>query len=228
MTDKLESSGSEEVAKPSKKKTTKKTTKKNTKRTPRKTKVDKILDQGKPLVDYKSKDTDVTVTSRYDRRKVANSLTEYQENFCVAYALLTDFDAMAALESSGYTFNMDYEGDNKRNKKKAAAQLLRNPKVRQRIADLSADRENEIIVDKMFVRNGLKYLAKNASTENAQIKAYELLGKDMGMFVNQEKLTIGEDPAEIIKKSFEKRILKLHKPDENEEEDHDGEQRKVS
>jgi phage terminase small subunit len=150
---------------------------------------------------------------------VDGKLTEQQRNFAIAYTLVTDFDALEAVDAAGYKYESASEKDNLSNKRKMARSLLNNPKIKEYIATLVEERDNQTIIDKTFVKNGLKKLAISANNENTQVKAYELLGKELGMFVNKEEISISDDPGEIAKKAFESRILKLHKKEEIEVED---------
>ena len=145
------------------------------------------------------------------------NLTEQQENFCIAYVLINNFDAAESVETAGYKFEAVNDKDNESNKRKQARILLNNPKIKERIAKLVDERDNQTIIDKTFVKSGLKKLAMSANNENTQVKAFELLGKELGMFVNKEEISLTDDPGEIVKKAFESRILKLHKKDDNDE-----------
>ena len=153
---------------------------------------------------------------------VDGRLTEQQSSFCIAYVLLTEFNAFEAVEIAGYRFESGTPAEIKGAKTSQARSLLRNPKIKERIAALVDERDNQTVIDKFFVKNGLKTLAMTAENENTKVKAFELLGKELGMFVNRDELKITEDPGEIAKKALDRRLnLRIHSGKTQEKEDDD-------
>lgn len=149
---------------------------------------------------------------------VDGELTEQQVNFCVAYVMMTDFDAVEAIKLTDFSFGAAKDELLLTLQRKAARRLLANPKVKDRIKQLVDERDCQVVIDKFFVKNGLKTLAQTAENENTKVKAFELLGKELGMFVNKDELKITEDPGEIAKLAFKRRLeLKVLNNKEEEE-----------
>ena len=83
-------------------------------------------------------------------------------------------------------------GSNKMSSKttyEAASRLSKNPKVIARLNELRAEKEAEERVLRLsygdLVINELKKLALNAKSDRARVKALELLGKTVGMFITK-------------------------------------------
>lgn len=152
---------------------------------------------------------------KFDPEKLAEEykLTDMQRKFAEFYVYVTNLNGKLAVELAGYKVDKDqYESypENIKEKYKQrelntiARNLLNNPKIIKYIDALRSNLESHLIVDKLWVINGLKDLAMNGG-ENAKIRALEMLGKYVGIFSDAIKLDIDSDPAEMAKKAFEKR-----------------------
>lgn len=142
-------------------------------------------------------------------------LTEQQYNFCTCYVFLAGLDPAEAAELAGYSNgkaeNSKMDEDQKKDMdrlffRKKGAELLRNPKIVKAI-QLLTDGENEkLLVNDVFVINELKTIVKKG-TEMGKLKALELIGKKLRMWVDvQKQETPAGDPSEIAKGFFADRI----------------------
>lgn len=163
----------------------------------------------------------------FDKLAGELELTELQRKFCEYFVFVTGLDAPAAIELAGYKLSNDeyeYKSEELKQfyivaeKNKKAREMMRNPRVVRFISELRNELSTQLTVDKMWVINKLKMLATNGS-ENTQLKATELLGKTLEMFTEKSKIFEGvEDPAQIAKDAFKKRMdnIREFKRQENE------------
>lgn len=142
-------------------------------------------------------------TKKLDKTRDHRGLTESQEAFCINYVYYTGLKAHEALNLAGY----NYTG--RRNEDKAIHELFKNPKIKKRINELLEERNNEILVDKLWVIKNLKEMAEKSQSEMAKIKAVELLGKTMSMFSETYIHESREDPGKVIREARRKRQEKL-------------------
>lgn len=162
---------------------------------------------------------------KFEKLAEEYKLTQLQKAFAEYYVYVTGLDGPAAVELAGYKLDKDFEGYDERTaevfKRKAissrARELLDNPKVTKYINALRTNLENHLIVDKLWVIKNLKDLAMTG-TETTRIRALELLGKNLEMFTDRQKIEDVGNPGEIAQKAFESRmnILKLNQKQENE------------
>lgn len=87
-----------------------------------------------------------------------------------------------------------------------AKENLRNKNVVAYIKELKDQLNENLGVDKYYVVDQLKRLAKSGS-EATQIRALELLGKTLSMFNEVQKVDISEDKSagDLAREAFEKR-----------------------
>jgi hypothetical protein len=108
---------------------------------------------------------------------MTDTLTPKQHRFCVEY--LKDRNGKEAAIRAGYS-------------PKAAAQqayeLLKLPKVRSMVDAEARDSLDRVRVDRDWINERLKIEAETAETDGARIRALELLGKDIGMFVDRKEV----------------------------------------
>ena len=137
-------------------------------------------------------------TKGYNLIKDHRGLTEKQEGFCINYVYYTGLNAKEALGLAGYKYTGVHQS-------KIIQQLFRNPKVKKRINELIEERNNEILVDKLWEIKKLKTMAESANSDMAQIKAIELLGKTMNIFSETHVYENREDPGKVIREARRKR-----------------------
>jgi phage terminase small subunit len=67
--------------------------------------------------------------------------------------------------------------------------LLKTPSVSARVAELqrsvAAVAVNRTAIDRDWVLSGLREIAENGSSDSARVRALELVGKELGMFVER-------------------------------------------
>ena len=134
-----------------------------------------------------------------------------QEDYCNYYVNITGFNEVDSYTMAGYSTETDGFHT-------AIKDLMRNPKVQKRIAELMDERANSKIIDKTFVVLELKRIVEETKIDkknyNPQLKALELLGKYVGMFNNEIETKVQEDAGNVAEDIFKKRrdsTLKLHK-----------------
>ena len=145
-------------------------------------------------------------------------LTEMQTRFCVYYVFFTNLNGPAAVELAGYSTGrdstyVDYD-EGKRDfyeklvRSGKAKELLGNPKVVKLLTKLREELNNQLIVDKLYVINGLKYAWENQNDfpPNVRLQALIKLGETMEMFKKVEvNVDEREDPAKLAREAFERR-----------------------
>ena len=113
-------------------------------------------------------------------------LTQKQTKFCDEY--LIDLNATQAYIRAGYKVaNAEY----------SASRLLSNDKVSLYIKEKQDEiaHRNDITVD--FVVNGIKDIALLGEQENNRLKAYDLLGKHLGIYEKDNAQSKTEIPTTI-------------------------------
>jgi hypothetical protein len=99
--------------------------------------------------------------------------------------------------------------------------LLKIPTVNARVAELQRTVAQavvlRIVIDRHKVRAGLWEIAQKGNSESARVRAYELVGKDLGMFV-EPKFDWDGDPATLTDGQLEKLKCALEKMAVGEEE----------
>lgn len=109
-------------------------------------------------------------------------LTPKQARFVEEY--LTSLNATQAARAAGYS-------DKGNAAEVRGSELLRNRKVMDAIAAARAERTKRVKVDQDFVLNRLMEEAEGSgpdSNASARIRATELLGKHIGMFVDRHQV----------------------------------------
>lgn len=106
-------------------------------------------------------------------------LSDKQKRFCEEY--LIDLNATQAAIRTGYS---------EKTAKEQASRLLTNVNVTAYIQSKQAEirDRNAITVD--FVVNGIKDIAVQGEQENNRLKAFDLLGKHLGIYELNNKLEV--------------------------------------
>jgi len=115
-----------------------------------------------------------------------------------AREFLVDHNATKAAERAGYSVHTA---------KQQGSRLLTFVDVVSEIATLEAAQVEVDHVDRSFVIAGLRDLAVNAKTESSRVRAYELLGKHLRLFVDVTESTVVHDVAQL--QSFSETELKI-------------------
>ncbi len=113
---------------------------------------------------------------------------------------LVDRNATKAAERAGYSV---------RTAKQQGSRLLTFVDVQSEIAALEAAQVEVDLVNREFVINGLRNLALNAKTESSQVRAYELLGKHLRLFVDVTETTVVHDVTQLQSYSENELLLML-------------------
>jgi len=98
-------------------------------------------------------------------------LTDKQEKFCLEY--LIDLNATQAALRAGYS---------KKTATDIACENLGKPKISQRISELQAEIRDRTNITVDFVLNGIKDIAEQGKQENNRLKAFDLLGRHLGVY----------------------------------------------
>ncbi len=114
--------------------------------------------------------------------KPRNGLTGKQALFAQEY--LVDRNGTAAAKRAGY---------GEAGAHVEASHLLRNPKVVAEIERLERPAEAKRKLDQQFVVDKLMHFADNAEVESNAVRATELLGKHLRMFVEVTESTVVHD-----------------------------------
>ncbi len=116
-------------------------------------------------------------------------LRKKQEKFCNEY--LIDLNATQAAIRAGYSKatagEMGYEN-------------LKKPHIADFISKLQSEIQDRTLVTVDFVINGIKDIAKDGEQENNRLKAFDLLGKHLGVYELDNKLDIN---AEVTHKTID-------------------------
>lgn len=109
-------------------------------------------------------------------------LTDKQERF--ARAILDGLDQTAAYKAAGYS-----QDQQDKTIWEAASRLAANAKVIARIQELRDEAAAASKLTRAFVLQGLIQIAQGGKNEAARNRAFELLGKELGMFKDQTEHT---------------------------------------
>jgi hypothetical protein len=155
--------------------------------------------------------------TEFDPEKLAKELglTDKQRAFADYYVFVAGLDGVKAVEMAGYAKNKCEGITDERQREyyinmsymKTARDLLANKAIISYIRALRDNLDKQLIVDKLWVINKLKTLASGKTTERTQLEATKLLGQTMSLFVESQKLEIANDPSEIVKNAFKKRMM---------------------
>lgn len=107
-----------------------------------------------------------------------SKLTAKQQKFCDEY--LIDLNATQAAIRAGYSENTASE---------TGYENLRKPQLAEYIAEKQSEIRDRNAVTVDFVINGIKDIALQGEQENNRLKAYDLLGKHLGVYA-AEKLDV--------------------------------------
>lgn len=113
---------------------------------------------------------------------MADTLTPKQHRFCVEY--LKDRNGKAAAIRAGYSPNAAAQ---------QAYELLKLEKVRAVVDAEQQDSLDRCRLDRDWVLQQLKNEATTAETDGARVRALELLGKELGMFVEKKEVQHNHD-----------------------------------
>ncbi len=116
-----------------------------------------------------------------------NELNKKQERFCREF--LIDCNAGQACIRAGYSAKTAYS---------AGPRLLNNPRIQARIAELQAGKFEELDIEAGDVIAMLLRSYKDASASGQHgpaIRAAELLGKRLGLFIDVNRQADSEDPT---------------------------------
>jgi phage terminase small subunit len=111
-----------------------------------------------------------------------DTLTPKQHRFCIEY--LKDRIGKEAAIRAGYSPNAAAQ---------QAYELLQLPKIRAIVDAEQQDSLDRVRVDRDWVLEQLKLEATSAETDGARVRALELLGKELGMFVERKQVQHNHD-----------------------------------
>ena len=83
------------------------------------------------------------------------------------------------------------------------SRLMKRPGVVAEVQRLEALRDAEEKIDRLYVLKGLYDMAEEAEKDSDRIRALELLGKSLGMFVDQVETYATHDVSELQEFSLE-------------------------
>lgn len=163
--------------------------------------------------------------------KGKNALSENQEKFCLYYVYgafgsevekgdeswRENFNAVEAYLAAGFVDQGSIDAN-----RRQVLYLFRLAHVRKRIKELIDERNQQIVVDQLWVVKSLKDLARKSATDSVKVRALELLGKHLDLFTERHVLEDASAPAELAKAAFERsraRILKGNFGKREEQED---------
>jgi phage terminase small subunit len=129
--------------------------------------------------------------------KDAGGLTPKQAAFVREY--LVDLNAKQAAIRAGYSKGASAEVEGSR--------LLRNPKVADAIAKAQGKRAEKVELTAEMVINGLlkEATADDGPTcKTARVKAWELMGKHLGMMTDRSKVEVSGDVTGYLAMSLER------------------------
>lgn len=100
------------------------------------------------------------------------------EQFC--QLICTGHTPARAYVAAGYSEKTAYT---------SGPRLLKTPTVSARVAELQRSvahsAGNRAAIDRDWVLSGLRGIAENGASESARVRAFELVGKELGMFVER-------------------------------------------
>lgn len=106
-------------------------------------------------------------------------MTDKQKKFCDEY--LIDLNATQAAIRAGYSI---------KTAKEIGCENLTKPNIAEYIAEKQEEysHRNAITVD--YVLNGIKDIAEQGEHENNRLKAFDMLGKHLGIYERDNKVTV--------------------------------------
>ena len=111
--------------------------------------------------------------------KPIKKLTNKQQMFVKEYCV--DMNGSAAMRRAGYTSkNTDVD----------ACKLLVTPSIKAMVDKDLEKRVNKIDLTAEFVLNGIRAIAISGAKEGDKLRAYELLGKYLKLFVDRQETEI--------------------------------------
>lgn len=108
--------------------------------------------------------------------KQPSGLTPKQQRFCEEY--LVDLNATQAAIRAGYS---------EKTANRIASENLSKPDIQQYIKEKQAEARNRTSITVDFVLNGIKEIAEQGEQENNRLKAFDLLGKHLGVYEKDNK-----------------------------------------
>jgi hypothetical protein len=85
--------------------------------------------------------------------------------------------------------------------------LLKTPEVSARVTDLrqmvAQAAVNRAVIDRDWVLEGLRNIAEKGASESARVRALELCGKELGMFVDRSSFLWDTDPSQWTNEQVE-------------------------
>lgn len=117
--------------------------------------------------------------------KQPSKLTHKQERFCEEY--LIDLNATQAAIRAGYS---------KKTAQRIGSENLSKPLIADYITEKREELSDKALITADFVLNGIKDIAVEGEHENNRLKAYDLLGKHLGVY---EKDNEQSKPETIVK-----------------------------
>lgn len=146
-----------------------------------------------------------------DESDALQGLTSQQFHFAL-YSFMGDNDAAAYRKAYGYP---DSTPDNDPNLAYRAHVVANNPKVQAKLFQLRAKHEATAslapLLSKQFVLNGVMQLALSADKDSTRLRAYELLGKTVGidLFRETHRVEKTERTVEQIDAELKERLKNL-------------------
>ncbi len=107
-------------------------------------------------------------------------LTDKQAKFCEEY--LVDLNGTQAAIRSGYSPKTANE---------QASRMLAKVNIQERIAEKQSEASDRTSITVDFVLNGIKDIAVEGEHENNRLKAFDMLGKHLGVYEKDNKLELG-------------------------------------
>ena len=130
-------------------------------------------------------------------------LTDMQERF--ARALMEGMTQTDAYKAAGYSQDQAITAIYSN-----ASTLAANEKIIRRLAELRDEAATAAKLTRAFVLQGLIKIASDGKNEAARNRAFELLGKELGMFKDQTEHTFKGTSDEDLKKEAEALMAQLN------------------
>lgn len=108
--------------------------------------------------------------------KQPSKLTAKQQRFCEEY--LIDFNATQAAIRSGYSEKTAHA---------IGQENLRKPIIQLYLEEKKKEASDRCAITVDFVLNGIKDIAEQGEQENNRLKAFDLLGKHLGVYEKDNK-----------------------------------------
>ena len=100
-----------------------------------------------------------------------------QAEFCLQY--IVDLNATQAAIRAGYSEN---------GASVTGTRLLANPSIRERVGELQAAKAEETEITAEYVLRGIRNIAETADRESDSLKAFELLGRYLGLWIDRKQM----------------------------------------